>query len=293
MTDLAPWAIAAFAALTCATVALWFGWTVRHDGDVWMGCLAASAVAAMLGGVVHPAGLLALAVLAAACAASRGGASGWRLVAHAVMLAVAAALMLHAVPGFDNPRVLDRVRLSADAVPYTKYLNFDKAAAGLLLIGVYAPGQVTGGEGRRHLAAFAWRWLVVVAVVIGLTVGAGYARWDPKWPSWWLPWVWSMVCLTALPEEVLFRGLLQPWAARGLGAAAGAWLPVLVAGVAFGLAHAAGGVVYVLLATVAGIGYGWIRARTRSLGLAVLAHAGLNTVHLFAFSYPALSAMMG
>jgi membrane protease YdiL (CAAX protease family) len=63
---------------------------------------------------------------------------------------------------------------------------------------------------------------------------------------------------------------------------------VAIAGALFGLAHAAGGLWYVVLATAAGIGYGWIFFRTRSLAAAIAAHAGLNTVHFFLFTYPAL-----
>jgi membrane protease YdiL (CAAX protease family) len=63
-----------------------------------------------------------------------------------------------------------------------------------------------------------------------------------------------------------------------------------VAGSAFGLAHLSGGLVYVVLAAAAGIGYGWIYARTRSIGAAIAAHAGLNTVHFALFTYPALAS---
>ncbi len=69
--------------------------------------------------------------------------------ALAVMLAMAAALLLHAVPGFANPRVLDGVTLSLDSAPYTKYLNFDKGVVGLLLLGLYAPRADRCGGRRR------------------------------------------------------------------------------------------------------------------------------------------------
>jgi membrane protease YdiL (CAAX protease family) len=39
---------------------------------------------------------------------------------------------------------------------------------------------------------------------------------------------------------------------------------------------------------IAGIGYGWIYAVSRSLGVAVASHTGLNLLHLLLFSYPAL-----
>jgi hypothetical protein len=97
-----------------------------------------------------------------------------------------------------------------------------------------------------------------------------------------------MVVLTALPEEALFRGVIQTWMAGGQ-LSWHQWPAIVAAGVVFGLAHLAGGPLYVLVASAAGVGYGWIYASTRSIGAAIAAHAGLNAVHLFFFSYPALS----
>jgi hypothetical protein len=45
---------------------------------------------------------------------------------------------------------------------------------------------------------------------------------------------------------------------------------------------------YVALATIAGLGYGWIYQRTGRIEASILTHFALNAVHFFAFSYPAL-----
>jgi uncharacterized protein len=256
----------------------------------WLAVLPVSLIAASMAGLVSLAGLSALAALALACTlASRHPHRGIRGAAHVALLALTAGLLLHVVPGFENPRVLHDVVLTPGAQPYTKYLNFDKAATGLLLLGVYAPSLTQRDEGVRHAVGFAWRFGIMVAVVMALSVAVGYVRWDPKHPSWWPMWLWSMVFFTALPEEVVFRGLLQAWITDSLGGTTRAgWLGVLVAGGLFGLVHIAGGPVYVALATVAGIGYGWVFLSTRSIGAAIAAHAGLNTVHFFLFTYPAL-----
>jgi membrane protease YdiL (CAAX protease family) len=98
----------------------------------------------------------------------------------------------------------------------------------------------------------------------GPTVIAGFARWDPKLPAWWPLWTWSMVFLTALPEEALFRHVIQGGLQDWLGGTSRTWwIPMVVAGVLFGLAHLAGGWTSVALATLAGIGYGWISRRQR------------------------------
>ena len=56
----------------------------------------------------------------------------------------------------------------------------------------------------------------------------------------------------------------------------------------FGLAPAAGGPAYVALATVAGVGYGWIYQKTSRIEASMLTHFALNTVHFLGFTYPAL-----
>ncbi len=137
-------------------------------------------------------------------------------------------------------------------------------------------------------AAF-WRFGVIAAVVMLLAVAAGYARWDPKLPSWWTAWLASMLFFTALPEEAVFRHVVQGGLQAWLGPSQRARWTALGAGAAlFGLAHIGGGGIYVLLATVAGLGYGLVYAITGSVMAAAVAHTGLNLLHLLFFTYPAL-----
>jgi len=242
----------------------------------------------LTGGLVDGRGVLALAVFAAACHGARRAASRpMRTLAHVLVLALTAGFFLHLVPGFNNPLVLDHVVLGPGAMPYTQYLNIDKGIAGLLLLGLYVPERLREDQGRRHVVGFLWRFVVVVAVVIALALAIGYVRWDPKLPSWWPTWLGIMLVLTALPEEAAFRGVVHSWLAERRGDPRSGFA-IVAGGLAFGLAHIGGGPMYALVSAVAGIGYGWIFASTRSIGAAILAHAGLNTIHLIFFTYPAL-----
>jgi membrane protease YdiL (CAAX protease family) len=81
----------------------------------------------------------------------------------------------------------------------------------------------------------------------------------------------------------VFRGVAQTWIARRFG---NDTLAMIVAGLLFGVAHIAGGPAYVVLASVAGIGYGWVYASTRSIALAIATHVGVNALHFFLFTYP-------
>lgn len=283
---------ASFATLTLALVALW---TIRagkrrYAEHFWIGTCLLSVTLALAAGMLDFIGLAALTAFATICVVARRATHPVAVTStHVLLVLGSAALFVHVVPGFHNPvLVSDRV-LGQDAQPYTKFLNYDKGMAALLLLALYAPDRTTGDRGSRP-SAFLWRFAVLVAMMLTLTMLLGYVRWEPKLPVWWPAWLWSMVFLTALPEETLFRGCLQTWIEKGLGTSNRATLfSVLLAGTVFGIAHAGGGATYVLLSSVAGIGYGWIYASTRSLASATLAHAGLNTVHFLFFTYPALA----
>jgi hypothetical protein len=83
------------------------------------------------------------------------------------------------------------------------------------------------------------------------------------------------VIVTPLVEELLFRGLLYPVAARGLGRVGG----LLLASVLFGLLHVVtyGLEAYLIVQTlVAGFYFTWLRAQTGSLVPSVAAHAAMN-----------------
>jgi hypothetical protein len=84
--------------------------------------------------------------------------------------------------------------------------------------------------------------------------------------------------LVALPEELLFRGVLQGEIAERTGRPATA---VIAAAAAFAAAHVLlGGGPQSLLTFFPGLGFGWLRARTGSIWPAVAAHAVANVLWL-------------
>ena len=82
-------------------------------------------------------------------------------------------------------------------------------------------------------------------------------------------------------EELAFRGFVQPLLVRTLGAAPG----ILLAALPFALLH---GPEYswswrhVLLITVAGVSFGWMRHKTGSTAAAAVMHAGYNSTFFMA-----------
>ena len=85
------------------------------------------------------------------------------------------------------------------------------------------------------------------------------------------------VTLGPICEELAFRGLLQPLLVRSLGVAAG----ILISALPFALLHGpqyAWSWRHVLLITLAGASFGWIRHRSQSTAAAALTHAIYNLV---------------
>ena len=96
--------------------------------------------------------------------------------------------------------------------------------------------------------------------------------------------------LVAFPEEALFRGYVQANLDRLFSSRwpFGQWLAILIAAVLFGLAHFQGGGGLIVLAGIAGIGYG-AAYRWGGLQGSVLTHFLLNLTHFSLFTYPALA----
>jgi uncharacterized protein len=210
----------------------------------------------------------------------------------AVVLAML-GLGAHFLPGFHNPLVLDQVVLSPGAEPYSLFLNFDKTVAGILLIAVCYRDERIQPTIRL---GFGWLLALVainVVVLIAASHALGYVRFDPKWTG--VFWLWAAANLfsTCLSEEAFFRrfllqeietGLLT----RGVHPRVGAGVALSSSALLFGLAHFAGGPRYVALATLAGLGYGYIYQRTRRIEWAMCAHFAMNAVHFLWFTYPRL-----
>lgn len=210
---------------------------------------------------------------------------GLRYASHGVFVLLALALALHWLPGFFNGRAIDPQRLSADAVPFSLYLNLDKPLIGFWLLWV-CPWVATTYALRTSLPAALLALTLVAVSALGGALGLGMIAWAPKWPSQGWLWFLNNLLLVTLVEEMLFRGYIQGGLGRCFKSLPyGQTLALLVASALFGLAHIAGGWQWVLLATIAGAGYG-LAYRFGGLGAAIATHSALNLLHFLFFTYP-------
>ena len=119
-----------------------------------------------------------------------------------------------------------------------------------------------------------------------LAVFLGFVRFDPKLPNSLPLWIITNLLFDCVAEEALFRGFIQRnLSIRMRKIVYGDYLAIICTSILFGLIHYPGGIKYMLLATVAGIGYGWIFDRTKRIESSIVAHFSLNLVHFIFFTY--------
>ena len=212
-----------------------------------------------------------------------------RIVFTTLTVLLALALALHALPGFNNPLLIENIKFSADAIAFTQKANFDKAAAGLILLALLCrrAGDTADWKklGRRALPIAAITTVLVMVTAISL----GYVKPDLKL-TWYTPlFLIVNLLFTCVAEEVFFRGVLQERLAGLLPSSTmAAIIVVLCSAALFGVAHIGGGIIYVSLATLSGIGYAYAYHATKRVEAAILVHFIVNAVHFIGFTYPAL-----
>ncbi|KVE28392.1 CAAX protease [Burkholderia singularis] len=289
MTGNPFWFAAVWAALFAAAfAAVWLGPKLR-SASIGLGALAYAG--ALATGMLAPVALAPIALLmAAAYAVAPERSLPVRYAGHALFAVLAVALMLHWLPGFHNPRVIDPVRFTPDAVPFSMYLNLDKPLVGFWLLWVL-PWLRSDERCARTWRVGIGAAVATSAACLVFALGVGLVGWSPKWPtSGWL-WFANNLLLVCFAEEALFRGYLQGGLSRLLAnrVRGGHVWALAIAALLFGAAHAAGGWQWIVLSATAGVGYG-LAYRAGGLRAAILAHIGLNVVHFGLFTYPMLAA---
>jgi hypothetical protein len=134
--------------------------------------------------------------------------------------------------------------------------------------------------GRRDLAAFVRNFALCTAIAVPLALATDFVRFDPHTdPAIFLGSFLAIFLTIALPEELLFRGLIQNLLQKTWGHGGRA---LVVTAVIFGLAHLNNGPNpdsrYAVLATVAGFFYGRAYLQSGGLMAPALVHASVDAV---------------
>lgn len=173
-----------------------------------------------------------------------------------------------------------QIRVPGDARLGLAYLS--SVALGLFLFAISRPRRSFDprlGLSVRELGLALGAVVAVAAVAIPLGMLLGFLHWEPRWQgaSYGVARLFGLMLFVGTPEELLFRGVYQEAFSRF-------WTPRvgwIVGSVLFGLAHIIKRAPplnwhYALLATVAGLAYGWVYQRTGKLAAAAVTHGAVD-----------------
>ena len=142
------------------------------------------------------------------------------------------------------------------------------------------------GWGRKWAFFVLASLFAFACIAIPLGTGMHFIQFEPRWSEWKsLPLTaLGILFFTAWPEEFLFRGLLQNLLTRASKSETAGWW---TASVLFGFSHITNlgfpNWRYVVLASIAGIFYGWTWRRTGSIFASALVHGAVDTIWHFLF----------
>jgi membrane protease YdiL (CAAX protease family) len=166
-----------------------------------------------------------------------------------------------------------------------------------VLIGGYAFMVIRNLEGVGYKLTFGWKdaseailhfaGFAAVAIPLGITLGFLHPHSAQPSP-WSVGFQFFGIFLTvAVPEELLFRGILQNLLTKSFRSEQRGLYGLLIASVIFGAAHLHHAPVpnwrYMILATIAGVFYGNTYRRRGRVSASALAHTLVDTIWRFWF----------
>jgi uncharacterized protein len=168
----------------------------------------------------------------------------------------------------------------------TSLVAVDTALASFLLIRRAKGIGYSIGWGKRWEVYVVGSFLAFACVAIPLGLALHFIHWGPQWEKvgTYAGLSLAILMFTAWPEELLFRGLLQNFLARASKSEFAGWW---TASVLFGFSHITNmgfpNWRYVILATIAGLFYGWTWRKTGSIFGSALVHGAVDAVWHFLF----------
>ena len=274
--------------LLISILSLW----IKQETKIWGTIMAASLVCGVISDRIDIIGIIAIAILYLLYHTSNNVNLMLLIRVLSAVLAIILSVMLtaHLIPGFNNWQIVDNVSLTETSLPYSMYLNMDKTLIGLAILSVGFPLINRLKEWGSVLRSTLPIFLAGLIILASASQIFGYTQWDFKLPDLFFVWALKNLIFTCVSEEAFFRGFLQRNLFKMLQEYKyGNILSLATVSILFGLAHFAGGFKYVILASMAGIAYGYAYQKTQRIEASILCHFGVNTFHFIFLTYPALA----
>jgi membrane protease YdiL (CAAX protease family) len=280
-----------FILLAFATCTVWIKelkisiWSI----PLWVVFLIAALVSSVINHYVEWIGVFEIAIFGLLSYLTKYSAR-YRLVyvLHLIVIGLMALLIaMGKFPGFHNPNIVTDMRFNADGLPFTHRLRIDGISVGIILLAVFCSPARTWNDWSTILRKSPPIMLATVIVILGCALLLNFVAVDVKLIPYTFVFLIANLLFTCVMEESFFRGFLQENVTRLLANwKYGAPLAIVIAALLFGFAHFNGGLMYIALATLAGLFYGYAKFRVQHIEAAILTHFSVNAVHFIAFTYP-------
>ena len=287
---------ATFGLLTLSLITLWipkrFFPTLYKGLDLWIILFIFSLAFGLYANFVHVTALIPIIVFGICCKifGDKNYNRPARRISAVLILVISVGMIAHLIPGFSNPKIISNLIITEGAIPYTLYLNFDKTLVGLFILTFCHRKNFSKNDWITMIKDIYLKVLLLTLFIMLISLAIKYVQVDIKLSSLFPIWAWVNLIFVCTAEEAFFRGFLQKHLVNCLKKVKyGSLLGILLASILFGFAHYAGGINLIFLATIAGLGYGWIYHSTRAIESAILTHFFLNAIHFIFFTYPALA----
>lgn len=214
-----------------------------------------------------------------------------RFLFFGVATLVSLALAFHFMPGFNNWQLASNLQLSPGAYPYSLWFNFDKPFIGIFVLALSIPLISSREHLIKVLKMSIPLSIVGILIMMGISLYFGLVKWDPKIPVITFLWLIDNLIFVSIPEEAFFRGFIQRELYNWFGKQGLAGIgSIFVTSIFFALLHLiwVANLPFLCLVFIASVIYGAIYQWTKAIEGSILCHFGLNAIHFFFFTYPAL-----
>ncbi|MBM3192860.1 MAG: CPBP family intramembrane metalloprotease [Chlamydiae bacterium] len=277
-----------YAFLSVAIFSIW----IHRKIWVWASLFGVSLAFATYGNVITLQGFIPLGILAGCYFFAKEDISQfWRLFASMSAAIITIALYTHFIKGFNNILLFQGFRSSPSAIAMNIYANYDKAAASLLILGIYLK-VIKSKKELSHMLLVTVPWMILSTIlIISLSQYLQIVTWDPKLPTISLPWLFVQLFFVVVPEEVFYRGFIQKEIRKNLNNRFSGLFAVLATSLLFSLIHLffIPNLAFIACTFVMSLFYGGIYEITQKIESAIITHYATNICHFFFFTYPMLA----
>lgn len=197
--------------------------------------------------------------------------------------------ILYTIPGLLHWPLVKSFTFSHKAQPYSMVFAIQSYLVGLFYLW-FSQHTLLDSKGWKSIVKDIWLPSIFCMLsLMGPAIYYQYVQIDFKPTNFYFLWAVHNLFFVCIAEEVIFRGMIQQYLMLHLQTIQGGrWLAIILAAFAFGLLHYKGGWIYIGLASLAGLFYGYAFMKTKKIEASILVHFIVNSVHFLCFSYPAL-----